>query len=195
MPRIQFINDVNGGFEETHGSDSRLNVSSRSDGRAYYNSRDESEAYVATFDDANATAADYVFYLKNTKTDGKHLVIQHVGLNCEGTYGVFKMVLVDSSVAPSGGTAITPTNNNQAGVAKSATVDCQAPTDSDSTPMTLSAVTDTLDIASTAGAFGHEEFRSADTIRLGQNQAIAIELDAASATSVRTFGAVFFYFE
>ena len=195
MPRIQYINDVNGAFEETFGSDSRLNVSSRSDGRAYYNSRDESEAYVATFDDANATAADYVFYLKNTKTDGKHLVIQHVGLNCEGTYGVFKMVLVDSSVSPSGGTTITPVNNNQAGVARAATVDCQGPTDSDSTPMTLSAVTDTLDIASTTGAFGHEEFRSADTIRLGQNQAIAIELDAASATSVRTYGACFFYFE
>ena len=195
MPRIQYVGDDGTGFDEVQGSDRRFNVSSRSDGRAYYNSRDRSEAYVATFDDAKATAADYVFYLKNTKTDGKHLVIQHVGLNCESVSAVFKMVLVDSSVAPSGGTTITPTNNNQAGVAKSATVDCQGPTDSDSTPMTLSAVTDTLDIASTTGAFGHEEFRSADTIRLGQNQAIAIELDAASATSVRTFGACFFYFE
>ena len=195
MPRIQYVGDDGSGFDEVQGSDRRFNVSSRSDGRAYYNSRDRSESYVATFDDANATAADYVFYLKNTKTDGKHLVIQHVGLNCEGTYGVFKMVLVDSSVSPSGGTTITPVNNNQAGVAKSATVDCQGPTDSDSTPMTLSAVTDQLAIFSSSSAFGSFDFSFDDQVRLGQNQAIAIELDAASATSVRTFGAVFFYFE
>ena len=43
------------------------------------------------------------------------------------------------------------------------------------------------------GAYGHEEFRLDDTIRLGQNDAIAIEYEAGTTGDVA--GVVFMYFE
>ena len=83
MPRIQFLDRSDGSFGEAKGSDSRLDVSSRSDGRGYYNSRDNSESYSLLFDDANASANDFVVYLRNDKTDGKHIVIRSASVNGE----------------------------------------------------------------------------------------------------------------
>ena len=193
MPRIQFTNDVNGAFEEARGSDSRLNVSSRTDGRMYYNSRDSSEAYSLVFDDANATAGDYVLYLKNTKTDGEHLVVHAAGLNCEAASSSFKLSLVTGTAA--GGTVATPVNLNQAGVSRSATAVAMTTADSNSSPMTGLSESAVLDHAGIGSAYGHEEFRIGDTIRLGQDQAVAIELEYAAAADVRAFGVLFFYFE
>ena len=186
---------LQGSIATVHGSDGRFNVSARSDGRGYYNSRDESESYIMVFDDAGATANDFVAYLKNTKTDGKHMVIRSIGVNCIAAGSIFKLHTVASSVSPGSGTAVTPVNLNQGGVAKSATVDAQAPTNSNSTPMTLSATVDLIDILGVPTAYGHEEFRLNDQLRLGQDQAIALELEAAAATNVRTWGVIFFYFE
>jgi len=159
MVKIDYLSDVSEAQEQAHGSDSRLNVSSRADSRAYYNSRDESECYTMVFDDASADVGDYVAYLKNTKTDGKHLVIRSIGVNCIAAGSLFKIQTVASSVAPGAGTAVTPVNLNQGGVAKSATVDAQAPTNSNSTPMTISATVDTIDALGVPSAYGHGEFR------------------------------------
>ncbi len=43
-------------------------------------------------------------------------------------------------------------------------------------------------------AGGHEEFRFQDQIRLGQDQAVGIRMDAGTADS-QVFGVIFFYFE
>lgn len=193
MARLQHISDRTGSVEEVQGSDGRQNVSSRADGRRYYNSRDESESYSIVFDDANASAGDYVLYIKNDKSDGKHLVVSAVGLNCEAASSSFKLSVV-TGVA-SGGIAVTPTNLNQGGVAKSATVTALATTDSNSTPMAGLTESKVIDHAGISSAYGHEEFRLADTLRLGQDQAIAIELEYSAAADVRCFGVVFCYFE
>ena len=80
---IQFPNDTTGAQEFAHGSDGRLNVSSRVDVRRYYNSRDESESYSLVWDDASTATGDIVLYWKNTNTNGKHLVISSVGINSQ----------------------------------------------------------------------------------------------------------------
>lgn len=193
MARIEFINDENNAQGEVQGSDARLNVSSRSDSRAYYNSRDKSESYSVVFDDANADAGDYILYIKNTKTDGKELVVRSAGVNCEAAGSSFKLSMVTGT--PSGGATLTPANLNQAGQAKSATTEVYGPADSSSTPMTGLTEDKTIDHAGISGAWGHEEFRLGDTLRLGQDQACAIELDSTTAADVRAFGVVFFFFE
>jgi len=43
-------------------------------------------------------------------------------------------------------------------------------------------------------AGGHEEFRFQDQVRIGQDQAVAIRMDAGTADS-QVFGVIFFYFE
>jgi len=193
MTRIEFQNDVSLAKEEMQGSDGRANVSSRADSRRYYNSRDESETYSLIFDDANATADDYVVYLRNDKTDGKTLVVSAIGFNCEAATSVLKLSTVTGTAG--GGTATTPTNLNQAGQAKSATVTALTTADSNSTPMSGLTEDKVIDIAGIPSAFGHEEFRLDDTLRIGQDQAIAIELDTAAAIDVRVYGVIFFYFE
>jgi len=191
MPRIQYISDITGGFEEAHGSDSRLNVSSRADGRGYYNSRDESESYSLTFDDDNATVNDYVVYLKNTKTDGKHLVIRSASVNGE-VNSSFEFLKVTGT--PGGGAvAATPTNLNFAGVAKSATADSFTVADSGASPISGLVAGDEFDHVQVI-AGGHEEFRFQDQLRVGQNQAVAIRMKKGTADSY-CFGVIFFYFE
>ena len=190
---IEYFDDVSGNKQQARGSDSRLNVSSRSDSRAYYNSRDRSECYVLPFDDANATANDYIAYLKNIKADGSHLVIHSIGINCEAASSIFKLSLVSGTAT--GGAVVSPTNLNQGGIARTSTSLSLTTADSGVTPMAGLTEDKLFDIAGISAAYGHEEFRIGDQIRLGQDQAVAIELDYAAATDVRCFGVIFFYFE
>ena len=190
MSLLDFFNDKTGFREVAHGSDGRVNVSSRADTRGYYNSRDESESYVLIFDDANATALDFVVYLKNDKTDGKHLVIRSASVNCEVNTKVSILTVTGTAA---GGAVATPANLNQGGVAKAATATALATADSGATPMSgLTADVELDHVNCLAG--GHEEFRFQDQLRLGQNQAIALRMDAGTADS-QIFGVIFFYFE
>ncbi|MCH8220217.1 MAG: hypothetical protein IIA76_02610 [Proteobacteria bacterium] len=92
-----------------------------------------------------------------------------------------------------GGTAATPVNLNQGGVAKTATVTALTTADSGSTPMSnLTAALEIDHVQVIAG--GHEEFRFQDQLRLGQDQAVAIRMDAGTSDS-QVFGVIFFYFE
>lgn len=190
MTKINFLTRTDGVESEAKGSDGRVDVSSRSDGRGYYNSRDESESYSLVFDDANATALDFVVYLKNTKTDGKHLVIRSASVNGE-VKSKFSFLTVSGTAG--GGTTATPVNLNFAGVAKTATVTALATADSNSTPMSGLTADKELDHVQVV-AGGHEEFRFQDQVRLGQDQAVAIRMDAGTADS-QVFGVIFFYFE
>ncbi len=190
MGRIQFIDDVLGNFQETHGSDSRLNVSARSDTRGYYNSRDESESFTLLFDDANCTALDFCVHLQNTKTDGKHMVIRSASVNSDSN-SAFDFVLV-TGTAGGGAVAATPVNLNQAGVAKTATVTANTVVDSDANPITGLTVGSELDHVNVL-ANAHEEFRFQDQVRIGQDQAVGIRCKIG--TGVSCFGIIFFYFE
>ncbi len=190
MPRIQYIDDVTGNLQETHGSDSRFNTSSRSDTRGYYNSRDESESYSLVFDDANCTVGDFCVHLQNTKTDGKHMVIRSASVNSDSN-SAFDLVLV-TGTAGGGAVAATPLNLNQAGVAKTATATANTVVDSDASPITGLTAGSEFDHVNVA-ANGHEEFRTEDQIRIGQDQAIGIRNKIG--TGVSCFGIIFFYFE
>ena len=151
--QIQFSIAVTGALELAQGSDGRLHVSSRTDSRSYYISRDESEAFSATFFDTAADAGDYVFFLQNTNTQGKHLIIDAIGINTEAASCIIEL---DDVSTPSGGATITPICLNRAST-KSAAVTCQGPTDSSSSPMTMGTDNGNIDILSIPTAFAHEE--------------------------------------
>ena len=190
MVRIQYIDDVSGNFQETHGSDSRLNVSSRADGRGYYNSRDENESYTLLFNDANCTAGDIIVHLQNKKTDGKHLVLRSIGINSDSA-SEWDIVTV-TGTAGGGAVAATATNINFAGITKKATVTANTVVDSDTTPISNLTSVDEFDhLAVIAG--GHEEFRFQDQVRLGEGQAVAVR--CKTGTGVSGFGVIYFYFE
>ncbi len=190
MALIDFFNFKDGKREVVHGSDGRANVSSRADSRGYYNSRDESESYSLVFDDANATALDFVIYLRNDKTDGKHMVIRSASVNGE-VASKFSLMTVTGTAA--GGATATPVNLNFAGVSRSATATALTTADSSSTPMSGLTADKEIDHVQVV-AKGHEEFRLQDQVRLGQDQAIALRMDAGTADS-QVFGVIFFYFE
>ena len=59
MGRVDFANSQTGAFQEAHGSDNRLDVSSRSAPRGYYNSRDNEQTYTVAFDHQTAAAGEY----------------------------------------------------------------------------------------------------------------------------------------
>ena len=188
MSRIQFIDDVQGNFQEAHGSDSRLNVSSRADSRAYYNSRDEKQTYSFTWTFADAVTGETAAYLKNTSTDGKQLVIEEIGLNSASATR-FKLNFVTGTAA--NGTSVTPTNLNKTS-SNATAADAQ---EGAGTANGIGSLTPDGEIDfAFVSADGHEEFRLRDRVRLGQNDAIEIEVfETSSAPDVS--GVIFFYFE
>lgn len=183
--KIQFTSDVTGSEEQTRGSDGRLNVSSRTDSRSYYNSRDESQAFSLVWDDASSEAGDMIVYWKNTDTTGKSLVIDSVGLNSENASS-FKLHVVTGTAAA--GPTIIPLCLNRA-TPKSAQATAMEAAGTAITGLSSVGVVDHASVP----ADGHEEFRIDDRLRIGQDQAIAVELE--QGTTGRTWGVVFGYYE
>jgi hypothetical protein len=188
MPiEIEFTSDKTGSTEKCQGSDQRFNVSSRSDSRSYYNSRDQSLAFSLTWQDASTATGDYVLYWQNTDTTGKVFVIDSVGLNSQYSAD-FELWTVTGTGG--GGTAATPVCLNRA---TPKTAQANALTAVTST-VTVGAEESRMDIVSVL-AGGHEEFRLADRVRIGQDQAIAIKCDLIATSPGRTHGVVFGYYE
>lgn len=181
---IQYTSDSTGSLEKARGSDSRFNVSSRQDSRSYYNSRDKSQAFSLLWDDSSSAAGDFILYWKNTDTTGKHLVIDSAGLNSENA-GSFKLHVVTGTAA---GVSVTPVCLNQA-TPKTAQATAVEAAGTAITGLTSSFVID--HVSATAG--GHQEFRLDDRLRIGQDQAIAIEFE--QGTTGRTWGVIFGYYE
>lgn len=182
--KIFFKSDKTGSQEEMEGSDNRANVSSRQDSRSYYSSRDESLAFSLVWDDATSEAGDHILYWQNTDTTGKHLVIDSVGLNAANASS-FKLHMVEGTAT---GTAVTPLCLNQAVPATSQSISSEAA----GTAITGLTSTGVVDHAAVV-AGGHEELRLGDRLRVGQNQAIALEYE--QGTTGRTWGVVFGFFE
>ena len=181
MAEIQYKNDNTRAHETAEGSDGRLNVSSRSDSRAYYNSRDVKQAYSVCFDHQSAVAGEHSLYIENTSKT-KELVISRVGVNAAENARV-KLSFVSGIAA--GGSTLTATNLN-----KGSSNDADA-------VIRSGAVTGLTEIScidfEAIPANGHGEFSIADTVRLGQNDAIAIEYD--EGTTGDLFGVAFMFFE
>lgn len=187
MARIDYKNDITRAVEEAEGSDGRLNVSSRSDDRAYYNSRDEEQCYTVPFDFQDAAAGEFAVYWKNTSTNGKDLIISSVGVNSV-EFSRIKLWFVSGTA--SGGTSLSPTNLNRASSNAATAIAMEGGSASTGiTGLTGENLIDFLYVSAT----GHEEFRLSDRIRLGQNDAIAIEYDEGTTGDIS--GVIFGYYE
>lgn len=182
MPRIQYINDETGSFQETHGSDSRLNVSSRSDSRIFYVSRDNGQAYVLRMEDDDAAANDLLAYLRNDSKD-KRLFVTDIHLSSENA-ATFKIAFGDSTAAT--GTSVTPVNLNRS-----------SSNDADVTGLGGAAVggvtASTFFATIRVDANGFEEWSAQDALILGQNDNIVIEYDTGSTGDVEID--IFFFIE
>lgn len=184
---IQFTSDKTGAIEKVKGSDGRQNVSSRSDSRAYYNSRDEGQTYSAVYEMTDASVGEYVVYLKNTSTTGKTLVLEGIGANSINDAS-FKLWFVTGTATD--GNPGTPINLNKES-SNSATADAR---EGGAAATGIGGLTtDGLIDLVFVKAGGHEEFRLRDRLRLGQNDAIAIEYDRGTTGDVA--GVIFGYLE
>lgn len=185
--QIEYKSDKTRGKEDVEGSDGRLNTSSRSDERAYYNSRDEEQCYTVPFDFQNATAGEFGVYWKNTNTNDKELVISSIGINSVEASRI-KLWFVSGTAA--GGTSIVPTNlNRHSSNSASASAMEGGSGATGITGVTGESLIDFLYVS----AAGHEEFRLSDRIRLGQNDAIALEYN--EGTTGDFSGVIFGYYE
>jgi len=184
---IQYTSDNTGALEKAKGSDSRINVSSRSDSRSYYNSRDKGQAYSIVFDMQSAAAGEHVAYFVNTSTTGLVFVVDAIGVNSAEASRI-KLWFVSGTAAA--GNELTPTNlNRNSANAATATAREGGSAATGITGLTEEALIDYAYVQAT----GHEELRLADRVRLGQNDAIAIEYDEGTTGDVS--GVIFGFFE
>jgi len=184
--RIEVKSDKTGSNEEVEGSDNRFNVSSRSDSRGYYNSRDEGLAFSFPFDFQSATAGEYGAYIKNTHTT-KTLVVGSIGVN---SVEASRMKLSVVSGTAAAGTTVTPANLNVSSPnAAQATAMEGNSAATGITGLTEVTLLDFLYCTAT----GHEEFRLGDRLRLGQNDAVALEYDEGTTGDMS--GVIFFFYE
>jgi len=188
MSKIEYENDISGAIESMRGSDNRANVSARSDNRAYYNSRDVQQCYTMTYEHTAAADGQYSFYLKNTSPD-KTLVLSSVGLNCDTADSRFKLWFVSGTATD--GVTKTPTNLNSASSNAAAVTALH-----DGGGTTIGGLTADKEIDYIFVAVNtHVELRLFDRVRLGQNDAVALEFDENSGGTADAGGVVFFYFE
>lgn len=177
----QHTSDKTGSIEEAKGSDNRSNVSSRQDGRPYYNSRDESLTFSLLWDDVSSEAGDMILYWKNTDKTGKDLVISFADLNSANTDSSFKLHLVTGTAAS--GSIVSPFCANQVKPKSAQATAMEAA----GTPITGLTISGTFSHTSSSG------FELTDTVRIGQDQAVAIEYE--QGTTGRTWGEILGYYE
>ncbi len=183
--KIGYTHDQSLNEQVVQGSDGRLNVSARADPRIYYRSRDEGQAYTLVYDDADASAGAFICYWQNLRTDGKHLVIASARFS-SNTDGSFKLHFITGTVT--GGSSLTPTNFNK-------TSPNDAPISSAKGNGPLGGLTSAAEVDHVGlKANTNIEINLKDAVRLGQNDAIAIEFEQGSANS-RIFGSIFGFYE
>lgn len=184
--KIDYKNDVTRAGEEAEGSDGRLNVSSRADNRAYYNSRDKGQCYSMPYEFNTSDSTEYAAYLKNTSTD-KTMVISSIGVNSEVATR-WKLNFVTGTAAA--GDTVTPTNLNNSSPHDAVATAMEGA--SAGTGITGLTAVNIIDYVGTA-ATGHEEIRLSDRVRLGQNDAIGLNVHETAGGDV--WGIIFFYYE
>lgn len=184
--KIGYEDDISGSASTVKGSNGRLNVSSRSDSRGYYVSRDQEQAYSIVFNHPSSSAGQYSLYLQNTSST-LAFVISGVGLNSDLGANV-KLWKVTGTAA--NGSAITAIN--MASSDNAAALNCIE--DGGGTPISGITLGGALDYVKVP-IEGHEELRLDDRVRLGQNQAIVLEVDAVTSGTPHVFGVLFGFFE
>lgn len=166
----------------TKGGKVRLDVEAKSDEVIFFASRDESEAFSWVAQDAAAAAGEYVIYVKNTSTQGKILVIREIVVG-SAELAIWKLSTVTGTAA--GGSEITGVCLNR-----------KTPTSAPATARSgstggVTGLTEQEVVAicrSTADA--NKVLDMHDALILGQDQAIAVEIDttAGAEASVVVIG-------
>lgn len=172
-----------GNIQEIHGSDNRLDVSSRSDGRAYYNSRDNGQCYTVKFDHQSAVAGEVSLYLQNT-SDSSTVVLSSVDVSSDNSSKVL--------VAFATGTAAGGVSDASANCSKESSKSAMANIRSASSGDPVTGLTEGGALMySSCNTNKQHDFK--DVVRLGQNDAIMVKYD--SGTTGALYGTLTFYFE
>ena len=179
MPRLQYLTSK-GAFEEVHGSDTRLNVSSRSDDRSFYISRDEGQYYVLRIEDDDAVANDLIAYLRNDSST-KSVFIRDIHISAENACTI-KFAYGNATAAT--GSAVTPVNLNRA---SSNAADITAFGDGAVGGVNASTFFSTIRVA--AG----ETVEYDVSLILGQNDNIVVEYDTGTTGDIEID--IFFYLD
>ncbi len=167
---------------EVHGSDTRLNTTSRSSSREYYASRDKGQAYTLFIEDDDAVAGDLVAYLRNNSKT-QDLVVHEIVCSSENA-ATWKVAYGDSTTAT--GTGVTPVNEN-----KTSSNDADATGVGNGAVGAVAAATffgGRRNAANTTISFDYK-----DSLRLGQNDNIVVEYDTGSTGDLEI--EIHFYFE
>lgn len=184
MAKIDYLTSK-GVNEEVHGSDTRLNTSSRSSERIHYVSRDDGQAYSITSHDATMANGTFPIYLQNTSSSGLLLYVDKIIAGGEETQ-LFKVFFVTGTA--SGSSALTAINLNKS---SSNAADVNARGDG---PVTIGS-TDGEIVTFRTGATDHDDVKFDDAVILGQNDAIAVEADIDDGSASIGDITIFFYME
>jgi hypothetical protein len=144
-------------------SNQRLDTSARTAARTYYESRDNAKVYTVVSDDATAVANEETLYLQNTSTIND-IVIDHITISTD-TNARFRLKFVTGTAA---GTVITPVNLNKTS-SNAANINCRG--NGSVTGLTDDGFIESVRIL----ANDTYNMTMGEAVRLGQNDAIAIE--------------------
>lgn len=189
--KVKFANDVTNAEEEARGSSGRLNVSSRQDGRAYYNSRDDELCFALAFNMTLADTGEHLVVWRNASPT-LDLVISAVDVS------VFEPVDIKVHVGtgtPAAGTELTPVNMNQSS-SRAAPDDSvvMAMEGNASTPITGMTSAGVVAYVSIGVVQSGQRIDLDDRVRLGQNDSIFLEVEAASTPGF-VLGTIYGYYE
>lgn len=187
MTEITIQSDKTGALGKVLGSDGRMNVSSRSDGRGYYNSRDSGQTYSLVFSHPLSAAGQYSMYFKNNSTT-KDFILTDIDIHSD-LGARLKLWFVTGTAGD--GVAVVPTNLN-----RGSNNDADATALEDGAGTAISGLTgDAMIDFMSVPADGSETLLMHDRVRLGQGDAIAIEMDEATSGTPDVWGTMFGYFE
>ncbi len=171
--------DGNGEVKVTH--EQKLTTEAETAPRDYFVSKDHGQVYTVQSEDAATAADEETLYLKNTSTD-KTIIIDDIICAADAEYR-FRVKFVTNTSAPSG-TALIPTNLNRTS-SHAAEATCQG-------DGAVSNLIDGGDIAlATCPVAGTVVLQFEEALRLGQNDAIAIESESIANVALT----VEFHFE
>jgi len=157
----------------TVSNNQRLDVSARAASREYYESRDQGQVYSVISVDATAVANEESMYLQNISTS-KDMIIDTIVISTD-TASLWRVKFVTGTAA--GSSALTPVNLN-----KASSNDADAVARGDGA---ITGLTDAGDLMLVRiGAAGHDELNFSEALRLGQNDAIAIECETNAAVEI-----------
>ncbi len=171
MVRIEDGGGKNG--SATISNTQRLNVSARAASRQYYESRDTGQVYTVISVDATAVANEETVYVQNTSTS-KDMIIEKITISTD-TASQWRVKFVTGTAA--GGSVLTPVNLNKAS-SNAAAATCRG-------DGAVTGLTDDGDITLVRiEANTHDEIKFNEALRLGQDDAVAVECETNSAVEI-----------